>query len=262
MFEIGTRVQNRFAGSGLIVSDVVDDDGVKSQRVRFDSSLLGERLWPIMKLDYENLEPVQNLRPQKSFEEKQAETAAKEARQAERTARRIQRELAAKARQEARQAERSYFSGPFQTDPSREPFREWLMSLPKTVISFLIEGPEQSVEDFYNVYLTLTGELPQESSKHIQPNKWGLELRVQFPNPPDGLALPTERKKTKTGYEESVPRRITDERMEWACNDLVKYLFKGGLRPRGENQESGTPLGAIMKLARAGDEVTEVRGAP
>jgi len=235
MFEIGTRVQNRFAGSGLVVSGIVDDDGIKSQRVCFDSALLGERLWPIMKLDYENLEPARDVHPQKSFEEKQAEIVAKEARQAERAVRRIQRELAAKARQEARQAERSYFSGPFQTDPSREPFREWLMSLPKTDVSFQIEGTVDSVEEFYSDYVALTGEVLPESSKHVQPNKWGLELRVQFPNPPEGLPLPDERKKTRDGYEESTPRQVTDTRKEWACNDLVKYLFKGGFRPRGIN---------------------------
>jgi hypothetical protein len=239
------------------VSGIVDDDGIKSQRVCFDSALLGERLWPIMKLDYENLEPARDVHPQKSFEEKQAEIVAKEARQAERAVRRIQRELAAKARQEARQAERavrriqrelaakarqearqaerSYFSGPFQTDPSREPFREWLMSLPKTDVSFHIEGPVDSVEKFYDNYVTLTGEVLPESSKYIQPNKWGLELRVQFPNPPEGLPLPDERKKTRAEYEESTPRQVTDTRKEWACNDLVKYLFKGGLRPRGIN---------------------------
>ena len=202
MFEIGTRVQSRFAGSGVVVSGVVDDDdGVKSQTVQFDNSLIGERIYPIMKLDYEEIEP-QIQHPRKP-----------------RPARVLGND----------------FLTPFRADPRREPFREWLMSLPKTDVSFQIEGTVDSVEEFYSDYVALTGEVLPESSKHVQPNKWGLELRVQFPNPPEGLPLPDERKKTRDGYEELTPRQVTDTRKEWACNDLVKYLFKGGFRPRGIN---------------------------
>ena len=53
-FRIGQRVTSHFTGEGTIISDIVIDEeknGPKCQKVVFDSGIMGERLWPIMKLD-------------------------------------------------------------------------------------------------------------------------------------------------------------------------------------------------------------------
>ena len=53
-FRIGQRVTSHFTGEGTITSDIVIDEeknGPKCQKVLFDSDIMGERLWPIMKLD-------------------------------------------------------------------------------------------------------------------------------------------------------------------------------------------------------------------
>ena len=54
-FRIGQRVTSHFTGEGTITSDIIIDEeeknGPKCQKVLFDSELLGERLWAIMKLD-------------------------------------------------------------------------------------------------------------------------------------------------------------------------------------------------------------------
>lgn len=54
-FNIGTRVTSNFTGFGTVTSGIVIDteekDGPKCQKVLFDLESLGERLWPICKLE-------------------------------------------------------------------------------------------------------------------------------------------------------------------------------------------------------------------
>jgi hypothetical protein len=116
-------------------------------------------------------------------------------------------------------------------DPARDAFREWLASLETGLVSFVVEGTQEAIDSFYNEYLMLTGEELPQSAQHVQNSKWGLELRIRFPNAPEGI-LPSETKQTRYGSEESIPRQLTDTHMEWANNDLVKYLFQNGFRYR------------------------------
>lgn len=60
MYRIGQRVKSNFTGVGTVTSTIIIDpmetDGPKCQRVLFDNDWLGERIWPIYKLDYDGPE--------------------------------------------------------------------------------------------------------------------------------------------------------------------------------------------------------------
>jgi hypothetical protein len=60
MYRIGQRVKSNFTGAGTVTSAIIIDpleaDGPKCQKVLFDNNSLGERIWPIMKLDYDGPE--------------------------------------------------------------------------------------------------------------------------------------------------------------------------------------------------------------
>ena len=75
----------------------------------------------------------------------------------------------------------------------RKPFTEWLLSLPNDEVFVLAEGTSKAIEQL--------DDLPKEWCK-VQENKFGLELRVQFPNPPASLPLPSEVKRQRcvNGY--------------------------------------------------------------